>query len=629
MSQECTESSNQTVDASADIEQDLDQEHQDKIEEKSVTLEQTQQALEMTETELEAGRESLELLYKLSRSLVKVVDPAVVAHDALELITEALSVLRGEVMRLNEHSGELKVLALIGYDETAQAAYEKQAELRLHQGLAWEVAQEKKAMALPDINCSEHWLSIPGLDDEICSAAAVPMLADEKMTGVMTLLSNEYDHLNDERLPLLTAIATQVTLALQNAELFVSEQEARRTSELLREANLEMTKTLDVTQISDISLDYLDKLIHYDQAAVILLQENDKSSIVAYRGNDVEVEPRPLQDRQLLPLDRYPLIQKIVDTEESLLVSDTQEAADWHPVIVGAATRSWIGIPLSAGQEVIGLFTAGSAEPNFFSDSEKDCAETLGLQTATALHNGILYEELQTNRNRLRRLADQLVTVQEAERKRVSRELHDEAGQALNALKISLSVVKDELSAELITLQEKLTDAADLADQTIDRIRFISYDLRPPELDTLGLNAALEEFCEDFAQRTRLTIRYRDTELPELADSIKVSFYRFLQEALTNITKHAEASQVDVDLTFQEQQICLSIADNGNGFLVPAKASSAHWSNGLGLLGMRERFEQIDGLLTIESDIGHGTTITACVPWEPPNQERANQEAEA
>ncbi|MCB0179360.1 MAG: GAF domain-containing protein [Anaerolineae bacterium] len=571
--------------------------------------------LTSTLSQLKKEQENLQLLYKLSRSLVKIVDPIAVAQDALGLITEALSILRGEVLAIDEQTGQLQVLALVGYNEAARQLYQEKAEMRLQHGLAWQAAQSKEAVALPDVNCSEYWLPIPGLDDDICSAAAVPMLADEKMSGIMTLLSDEYDELNQDRLELLSAMATQVALALQNADLFVSEQGARSTAEVLREAHLELTKSLDIHHIATISLKYLDRLIHYDHAAVVLCRSKDELYVSAYQGHNKSVEPRPLSGRQL-PLSKYPLIQRIIETEKMTIVSDTQAEPDWQPVIVGEASRSWLGVPLTTGQDTIGALIASKTSPNYFHDQDGHLAEALAIQTATAIQNGNLYTEVQTNRNRLRRLADQLITMQEAERQRVSRELHDEAGQALNALKVSLGLIRDDLPAGFGSVQQRLKDAGDLADQTLNRIRTISYDLRPPELDTLGLDAALEEFCEDFAQRTRLKIRYEGFELPELADAIRISFYRFLQEALTNVVKHAEASEVKVKLSHNNHQVCLSIADNGRGFLVILPAQAHSGAQGLGLLGMKERFEQLGGSINIASRLGQGTTITACVPWE-------------
>jgi signal transduction histidine kinase len=146
----------------------------------------------------------------------------------------------------------------------------------------------------------------------------------------------------------------------------------------------------------------------------------------------------------------------------------------------------------------------------------------------------------------------------------------------------------------------------------MEHIRLLAHALRPPVLDTLGLNLALEGLCNDFAQRTRLDVQYRGTELPDLPDPMTICFYRFLQEALTNIAKHANARYVFVALSYTQstRQVCLTVADDGNGMIIPQ--SSAEWRTGLGLAGMQERFELLGGEVMIESQPGQGTRLIAC-----------------
>ncbi len=139
----------------------------------------------------------------------------------------------------------------------------------------------------------------------------------------------------------------------------------------------------------------------------------------------------------------------------------------------------------------------------------------------------------------------------------------------------------------------------------------LAHALRPPALDTFGLNTSLEGLCNDFAHRTQLKVRYTGAELPSLSDPVTISFYRFLQEALTNIIKHAKAGQIIVTLDYTRltQQICLTVKDDGQGINpYPAKKST-----GLGLAGMQERFELLGGEVTIASTPGQGTRVKACV----------------
>jgi signal transduction histidine kinase len=162
-------------------------------------------------------------------------------------------------------------------------------------------------------------------------------------------------------------------------------------------------------------------------------------------------------------------------------------------------------------------------------------AETLVAQAAIAIQNARWFTELRASREELRELAQRIVTVQEEERRRVSRELHDEAGQSLTALKMSLEMIHADLPPELELIDQSLAEAIELTDETMERIRRLAHGLRPPALDALGLNTALEGLCREVASRAGLEMAYDGRELPRLPDTMAVSLYRFVQEALTNV----------------------------------------------------------------------------------------------
>ena len=155
---------------------------------------------------------------------------------------------------------------------------------------------------------------------------------------------------------------------------------------------------------------------------------------------------------------------------------------------------------------------------------------------------------LQQLAERMRWLTQRVVLAQEEERQRVSRELHDEAGQALTALKISLELIRADLPPEAAGLRPNFDDVISLTDATHQQIRLLARGLRPPALDTVGLNLTLEGFCRDFARLTHLDISYTGMETRPLPDTVNICFYRVLQEALTNVAAHAQADQVWVEL---------------------------------------------------------------------------------
>ncbi len=151
---------------------------------------------------------------------------------------------------------------------------------------------------------------------------------------------------------------------------------------------------------------------------------------------------------------------------------------------------------------------------------------------------------------------------------------------------------------------------------TMDQIRQLAQDLRPPSLDAVGLNQTLEDFCHSFVARTGLVVSYVGMEVPSLPDTINITLYRLLQEALTNIAKHAGAKQIGVALHCDVDSIMLSIEDDGRGFDKRRVLGIPRQNEGIGLVGMRERLELLGGRLEIETEQGRGTCLVASVPLQ-------------
>jgi signal transduction histidine kinase len=230
------------------------------------------------------------------------------------------------------------------------------------------------------------------------------------------------------------------------------------------------------------------------------------------------------------------------------------------------------------------------------------------VRTITRLNR---YRTLMEQRENIRRMAERVVAAQEEERQRISRELHDDLGQALTTHLITLRNLQQDLSLPKATLFERLQGLYDQSYEIFVKIRGIARDLRPPVLDALGLKVAMQTYCTEFTRRTHLPVIFEAEEsLPELLDAYNITLYRTLQEALTNVIKHAHASQVWVDLSTDDDQVTLTIQDNGIGF-----GGEQPGSNGIGLAGLRERITIAGGALTISSTPKRGTILSAQFPW--------------
>ncbi len=211
----------------------------------------------------------------------------------------------------------------------------------------------------------------------------------------------------------------------------------------------------------------------------------------------------------------------------------------------------------------------------------------------------------------LQNLSQRLLQVQDEERRKVARDLHDTTGQTLAALKISVSFLqaccKDEPSRHAIA-----SDVENLADQAIEEIRTMSYLLHPPLLDEVGFTCAAEWYVEGFAKRSGISVSVHMAESPErLPKKMEVALFRVLQESLTNVHRHSGASAVRVCFERGPEAVTLEIRDFGRG--IPVEASGRLRQAGVGLSGMRERMHELAGKLEIESG-GQGTSVRAVVP---------------
>jgi two-component system sensor histidine kinase UhpB len=223
-------------------------------------------------------------------------------------------------------------------------------------------------------------------------------------------------------------------------------------------------------------------------------------------------------------------------------------------------------------------------------------------------------QKLEASRLQLRALSGRLESLRDQEQSRIAREIHDQLGQMLTGLKMDLRWIEKRLSEPSDkasnAILEKVMEAVELTDATIASVQKISGELRPRLLDTLGLCAAIRSEGARFQERTGVALQVNCPELPSLRGDISIAAFRIFQEALTNITRHAQATEVKVDLVEEATTLRMRIADNGKG-ISPAELEAP---NSLGLLGMRERAELLGGEVTIAANGERGTVVTVHLP---------------
>lgn len=250
---------------------------------------------------------------------------------------------------------------------------------------------------------------------------------------------------------------------------------------------------------------------------------------------------------------------------------------------------------------------------------EPTAAADGGRAAALESDNARLLEQVQTAQARSQALARLLVEGQERERRRVARELHDEAGQALASLRYGLRLLEREV-AEGVDVGPRVAELLRTADAVIDGLHRLASDLRPASLDHLGVDAALHQYARSTAVTHGLVVRFKSRGFTgdRLPASLETALFRVVQEAMTNVVRHAQASRVDVLLEHRGDRVLAMVEDDGVGFDPAEVRNGEH----LGLLGLRERAEALGGRMTIESAPGAGTTVVVEVSSADPDPDR-------
>ena len=221
-------------------------------------------------------------------------------------------------------------------------------------------------------------------------------------------------------------------------------------------------------------------------------------------------------------------------------------------------------------------------------------------------------QELARSRRELRRLSANLVDAREEERRRIARELHDELGQRLTALKMELAALATQTPGS--TSRQHIASMLEMVDETVTSVRRITADLRPLMLDDLGLNAAIEWLADGWARRMGIAVQLHLGETdPPLGGAASIALYRMVQEALTNVARHARATEVQVEIRHEAGELVLTVQDNGTGFSEP----SMYQEGSHGLMGMRERAYMLGGQFEIGAAATGGGRITVRLPLLP------------
>jgi signal transduction histidine kinase len=266
--------------------------------------------------------------------------------------------------------------------------------------------------------------------------------------------------------------------------------------------------------------------------------------------------------------------------------------------------------PVMGQERALGMLMLASREPMPLSPDESALVHAIGGLVGVALENAALRDRLVAQQDRLRALAGGVLQAREEEARRIAHELHDEAGQLLAALHITL----DDLAAQVPAQDASFKKLREVLDQVEAQLRRLARELRPTILDDLGLGPALEWLAQGLAERRDVTITVAAPER-RLAPEVETALYRIVQEALTNAVRHARPRRIAVEVGEVGSQIRAVVRDDGHGFDV-ATALARRGDRGLGLIGIRERAAALGGTVDVRSTPDRGTELSVVIPRE-------------
>ena len=308
--------------------------------------------------------------------------------------------------------------------------------------------------------------------------------------------------------------------------------------------------------------------------------------------------------------EEYSFVQQEIEPRNNAAGASLMQLEEANEHTLTESEEEFASTRRAASQRLLILLGAGLLIGIIVTRYSLNYSENLERQSSSQL------KEVSQAKLDLERLSARLMEIQEEERTRLSRELHDEIVQTLAVLKIEITQAQNIAATKLPEIRDHLARARDLAERTLKTVRNITLLLRPSLLDDLGLGPALQWQGEDFRRRTGLACELTETGLQDdLPDAVKTCVYRVTQEALHNCEKHAAATKVCVRVVQTARQLTVEVEDNGMGFQQTSESARQNLATlHFGVLGMRERAAGLGGKLTMDSAPGKGTTVLLEIP---------------
>ncbi len=459
-------------------------------------------------------------------------------------------------------------------------------------GILGVMIRDPRPLRLHDLTSDPRSIGFPPNHPPMSSFLGVPITLRGVSFGRLYLTDKEgAADFTEEDEELVGLLAAQAAVAIENARLYEQSTSWSRQLESLDEIAVALAGEMELPRQLELLTTRLRGLLSARLVAVALVRSDGVLRIEAATD---ETAVGTL-------LDATTKSAAVLARQRSERIDSAVDDPEVDQAIVGRfGIRSELIVPLMVGARALGVLIVVDREQDDprFDDDDLRLVETFARRAAIAVDLS-----QRVARDALRRA----VSAQELERRRFARELHDETGQALTSVLLGLATVENAASRE--QARAATAELRALVVDTLQDVRRLAVELRPKALDDFGLVPALKRLAQSARERTGLNVqveaRLGETRLPP---EIETAVYRIVQEGLTNILKHADARDVSVVLNRRGDLVVGLIEDDGKGF------DAARGSDGIGLIGMRERVELLDGSLSVDSTPGGGTTLVLELP---------------
>jgi PAS domain S-box-containing protein len=562
-------------------------------------------------------------LGKKSQELSALFDVTAAASQSLEMD----QILQQVIRKITEIFGfdAMRVCLFDDQRETLHSRATYQAhdhfsmisrDFKKGQGITGTVATTGEAVIISNVETDPRYEKLShtklALKSQHKFLAGFPIKYNDETLGVITCVGRQARELAADEIQLITSMSNQVAVAIHNARLYAEIEKKTLELSALFDVTSAASQSLETDQILREVVQKITEIFSFDATRVFLL---DDAKAELHAQATYETHPDFASGTTRLKTGRG-ISGKAAATGEAIIISDT--SSDPRYLEITATKRALktqqkflASFPIKYKDETLGAITCVGRQPRQLAAHEIQLINSMSSQIAVALENSRYYEQTKKQAMQLRNYAVRQESVRELERTRISREIHDELGQALTALKLEVSLLRTKLRINDSDLDPRIGEISEMLDGTIETVRKIATQLRPDVLDKLGLIPAIEWHLQEFGKRTGIKSDFvsRPGEL-HLSEPQSTAFFRILQEALTNVARHARASRVRIRLDQKAEQTFLLVEDNGVGI----DAEKITDPDSLGLLGMQERARALGGRVNVRRNRRKGTLVTARIP---------------